>query len=135
MFLGDVSTTSTNIYFVLGLLNASIFSFQVHATEFILFTLFFGDIASICTTGWAICSPILVQLPWNLQGMLQRCVSTTSTRIFSIRMFKVKILHFCYQKNIKRLSHWEYFSWGWAWGLYLWNKIGCIGIETYFIKI
>ena len=49
MFLGDVSTTSTNIYFVLGLLNVIIFSFQVHVTEFILFT-FFGDISPICTT-------------------------------------------------------------------------------------
>ena len=51
MFLGDVSTTSTNIYFVLWLLNAIIFSFQVHVTEFILFTLFFHDILPICTTG------------------------------------------------------------------------------------
>ena len=39
MFLGDVSTTSANIYFVLGLLNVIIFSFQAHVTEFILFTL------------------------------------------------------------------------------------------------
>ena len=62
MFLGDVSTTSTNIYFVLGLLNTSIFSFQVHETEFILFTLFFGDISPIYATGRAIFWPILVQL-------------------------------------------------------------------------
>ena len=40
MFLVDVSTTSTNIYFLLGLLNVIIFSFQVRVTELILFTLF-----------------------------------------------------------------------------------------------
>ena len=77
MFLGDVLTTSTNIYFVLGLLNASIFSFQVHVTEFMLFTLFFGDISQMCTTGRAICSPILVQLARNIQKMFIGDVSAT----------------------------------------------------------
>ena len=62
MFLGDVSTTSTNIYFVQGLLNTIIFSFQVHVTEFILFTLFFGDISPIYTNRRAIFSPISVQM-------------------------------------------------------------------------
>ena len=62
MFLGDVTATSTYIYFVLGLLNTIIFSFQMHVTEFILFTLFFGDISPICATGRAIFSPILVQM-------------------------------------------------------------------------
>ena len=62
MFLGDVSTTSTNIYFVLGLLNTIIFSFQMHVNEFILFTLLFGDISPICVTGRVIFWTILVQL-------------------------------------------------------------------------
>ena len=58
MLLRGVSTTSTNIYFVLGWLNAIIFSFQSHVSEFISFIMFFGDISPICSTGRAIFLPI-----------------------------------------------------------------------------
>ena len=57
---------------------------KVHVTEFILFTLFFDDISQICTTGRAICSPILVQLARNLQKMFLGDVSATSTNIYFV---------------------------------------------------
>ena len=83
------------------------FCFVINLNYFIIYQ---GWIYIVCYNfcdGWAIFSPILVQLAQNLQEMLLRAVSTTQTRIFSIRMFKVNILRFysckINEKNIRKL--------------------------------
>ena len=96
MFLGDVSSTSTNHLFFIRVIKCYYLLFSDACDWIHIVSLLFGDISPICSTGRAIFSPILVQMAWKLQGMLLRGVSTTSTRIFSIRMFKVNISRFAF---------------------------------------